>query len=101
MKKDSIMKITVEFLSLPIVTKIVGVKSLSLNFSGQTVDDLVNEIGNKYGEKVRRFFLDESGQLDRIFKILLNKKEWISRDQMNKILNEGDQVTIMMLVGGG
>lgn len=95
------MKISVEFLSLPIVTKIVGGKSLSLNFSGQTVDDLINEIVNKYGEKVRRFFLDESGKLDRVFKILLNKKEWISRDQMNKTLKEGDQVTIMMLVGGG
>jgi len=95
------MKISVEFLSLPIVTKIVGGKSLSLNFSGQTVDDLVSEIVNKYGEKVRRFFLDESGKLDRVFKILLNKKEWISRDQMNKTLKEGDQVTIMMLIGGG
>ncbi len=95
------MKISVEFLSLPIVTKIVGGKSLSLNFSGQTIDDLINEIVNKYGEKVRRFFLDESGNLDRVFKILLNKKEWISRDQMNKTLKEGDQVTIMMLIGGG
>ncbi len=95
------MKISVEFLSLPIVTKIVGGKSLSLNFSGQTIDDLINEIVNKYGEKVRRFFLDESGKLDRVFKILLNKKEWISRDQMNKTLKEGDQVTIMMLIGGG
>jgi molybdopterin converting factor small subunit len=95
------MKITVEFLSLPVVTRIVGGKSISLNFSGQTIEDLLSEITNRYGLEMRRFLFDESGNLDRIFKILLNKKEWISRDQMNKILKDGDQVTIMMLVGGG
>jgi sulfur carrier protein ThiS len=95
------MKISVEFLSLPVVTKIVGGKSIKLNFSGQTIDDLLNEITKRYGLEMRRFLFDESGKLDRIFKILLNKKEWISRDQMNKILEDGDQVTIMMLVGGG
>jgi molybdopterin converting factor small subunit len=95
------MKIAVEFLSMPVVTKIVGSKSISLNFSGQTIEDLMNELVTRYGEKVRGFLLDESGKLDRIFKILLNKKEWISRDQMSKILKDGDKVTIMMLVGGG
>jgi molybdopterin converting factor small subunit len=95
------MKISVEFLSLPVVTKIVGGKSISLNFSGQTIEDLLIEITNRYGLEMRRFLFDESGKLDRIFKILLNKKEWISRDQMNKTLKDSDQVTIMMLVGGG
>ena len=95
------MKIAVEFLSMPVVTKIVGGKSISFDFHGQTIEDLMNEIVTRYGEKVRGFLLDESGKLDRIFKILLNKKEWVSRDHMNKTLKDGDQVTIMMLVGGG
>lgn len=95
------MKISVEFLSVPIVTKIVGGKSISFDFSGQTVDDLFNEMINKYGRKLRRFLFDDAGKLDMVFKILLNKKEWIRRDQMNKTLKDGDQVTLMMLVAGG
>ena len=95
------MKIAVEFLSLPVVTKIVGSKSLLFDLSGQTIDDLMNEIVNKYGLKLRGFLIDESGKLDTIFKVLLNRKEWISRDQMNKTLKDGDRVTIMMLVAGG
>ncbi len=95
------MKIAVEFLSLPVVTKIAGGKSILFDFHGRTIEDLMNEIVTRYGEKVRGFLLDESGKLDRIFKVLLNKKEWISRDQMNKTLKDGDKVTIMMLVGGG
>lgn len=95
------MKISVEFLSVPIVTKIVGGKFISFDLSGQTVDDLIDEMINKYGQKLRRFLFDDSGKLDTVFKILLNKKEWIRRDQMNKPLKDGDQVTLMMLVAGG
>ena len=95
------MKITLEFLSLPLVSKIVGSKFLSMDFSGKTVNQLVNELVNKYGQDLRRFLLDESGKLDGMFKVLLNKKEWIRREQMNKILRDGDLVTIMMLVAGG
>ena len=86
---------------MPIVTKIVGGKSISFDFSGQTVDDLISEMINKYGQKLRRFLFDDSGKLDVVFKILLNKTEWIRRDQMNKTLKDGDQVTLMMLVAGG
>jgi len=28
-------------------------------------------------------------------------EEWISREQMNRSLEDGDRLTIMMLVGGG
>jgi len=95
------MKINVEFLSVPTVTKIIGSKSLAVDFSGRTIDDLINEIGNRYGQSVRRFLLDESGKLDRMFKVLLNKKEWLRGDSMKKPLKNDDHVTIMMLVAGG
>lgn len=95
------MNIDVEFLSMPIITKIIGSKTLSLDFPGHTVEDLINQIVNTYGQRIREFLLDETNKLDRAFMILLNKKEWIRRDQIDKTLNEGDQVTIMMLIGGG
>ena len=95
------MKITVEFLSMPVVTKVIGASSLALEFEGQTIEDLIKEVTGRYGEKVRQFLLDEAGKLDMIFKIILNKKEWIYREQMNKKLQPGDRVTIMMLAAGG
>ena len=99
--KEPTKKINVEFLSLPIVTKIVGSKFLTLDFSGQTLNELIHEIINRYGQELRSFLLDESGKLDRTFKVHLNKKEWIPPEQMNKTLKDGDQVTLMMLVAGG
>jgi molybdopterin converting factor small subunit len=95
------MKVTVEFLSLPIVVKSVGSKTVALDFSGTTVEDVVQEVAHKYGPDVRRFLLDDSGRLDMTFRVSLNGREWILREEMHRPLHDGDRVTIMMLVGGG
>lgn len=95
------MIIEITFLSLPKVTKIIGNKSISFNFSGETINDLLHELVKEYGAELGQFLLDDYGKLDMIFKIILNKKDWIKRDQLSKVLKDGDQLTIMMLVGGG
>jgi molybdopterin converting factor small subunit len=95
------MKITVEFLSLPNVVKMIGNKSIVLDFSGTTVNDLVRELAGKYGGDVKKFLLDETGNLDMCLGLTLNKQEWIRHDQMDKPLQNGDLVTILILAAGG
>jgi molybdopterin converting factor small subunit len=95
------MKITVEFLSLPNVVKMVGSKTILLDFSGKTVNDLVHEVAGKYGRDVQKFLLDESGQLDMSLGLTLNKQEWLRHNQMDRQLRDGDRITIMMLAAGG
>jgi molybdopterin converting factor small subunit len=95
------MKIKVEFLSLPNVVKMVGSKMVLLDFSGSTVNDLVQAVAAKYGANVQKFLLDENGQLDMTFGVTLNQKEWIRHNQMDRPLHDGDQVTILMLAAGG
>jgi molybdopterin converting factor small subunit len=95
------MKITVEFLSLPNIVRIVGSKSVLLDFSGTTVNDLIREVAEKYGRDVQKFLLDETGKLDMTLALMINKQEWIRHNQMERPLQDGDQVTIMMLVAGG
>jgi molybdopterin converting factor small subunit len=95
------MKITVEFLSLPNIVRKIGSKSVVLDFSGTTVNDLVREVAGRYGSDVRKFLLDESGNLDMSLALMLNKQEWIRHNQMDKPLQDGDRVTVMMLAAGG
>jgi molybdopterin converting factor small subunit len=95
------MKVTLEFLSLPNVVKMVGSKTVILDFSGTTVNDLVHEVAGRYGRDVQRFLLDESGQLDMSLRVTINQQEWIRRNQMDRPLQDGDRVTIMMLAAGG
>ena len=95
------MKITVEFLSLPNVVKMIGNKSIVLDFSGTTVNDLVRELAGKYGGDVKKFLLDETGNLDMTLALMINKQEWIRHNQMDRPLQDGDMVTILMMAAGG
>jgi molybdopterin converting factor small subunit len=95
------MAVTVEFVSLPNVVKMIGSKTITMDFSDQTLESLIKQIAEKYGKEVERFLLDETGQLDMILRVVCNKNDWISRDQMQRPLRDGDHVTIMMLVAGG
>jgi sulfur carrier protein ThiS len=94
------MKVTLEFLSLPNVVKMVGGKTITMDFSGKTARDLVGELASKFGPAVRAFLLDETGLLDMSLAMTVNK-EWVRLDQMDRVLQEGDRVTIMQLVAGG
>ena len=95
------MAITVEFLSLPNIVKMVGSKTITMDFTGQTAEDLILQITEKYGSKVKNFLLDETGRLDMMLKVLCNREEWIQSDQMQRPLKDGDHVTIMLLAAGG
>lgn len=93
--------ITVELLSLPIVTKAIGAKSVTMAFTDQTVQDLINDLTRRYGPKVRDFLTDGDGNLDLSIRVQLNGADWIYHDHLDHPLADGDQVTLMMLVGGG
>jgi molybdopterin converting factor small subunit len=95
------MTINVDFVSLPNVVKMIGSKTISMDYSGQTVQELVHQVADKYGKDVARFLLDENGQMDMTLKVVCNKEEWLEPDQMQRPLEDGDRVTIMMLVAGG
>ena len=95
------MALTVEFLSLPNVVKMVGGKTITMDFTDQTVEELILQVTEKFGEKVKKFLLDENGRLDMMLKVLRNQEEWIQSDQMQRPLEDGDHVTIMLLAAGG
>ncbi len=95
------MKITVDFLSLPNIVKKVGSKTIVLDFSGTTVNDLVREVAGKYGSDVQKFLLDEGGNLDMHLGVAINRQDWIRQNEMDRPLRDGDRVTILMLVAGG
>ena len=95
------MKIRVEFLSLPLVVKLTGSKSISIDFAGGNVGELIDEIVRRYGPQLRKFLLDDDGKLDAVFRIVLNQSDWLKDDRLQRQLADGDQVTIAMLVGGG
>jgi len=95
------MKISVEFLGFPTVSDVVGKKNLELDISGQTVKDVIDELINHYGRKVRDAFFDAQGNFDLMIQIVHNGKSFIPSDKHSTPLNEGDSLTFMLLLAGG
>lgn len=95
------MKVEVEFLGLPLVSDIIGAKKVKLNFSGETVKDAIDELIRCHGEKVRDTFYSTDGRFDPMIQIALNGKSFISADQFDTALKEGDNLSFVLLLAGG
>ena len=95
------MKVQVESLGLPTLSKLIGRKT-ELEIADGTVADLITHIVSRHGQQARKILLDQTGELDMTIQVMINDEGFVPREQYSKRpLQEGDQVKIMLLVGGG
>ena len=95
------MKIHVESLGLPTLSELIG-KKAEIEWSGETIEDLVKFIVNKHGQKARKILLDNTGKLDLTIQVMVNEEGYVQRDEFSqRSLKEGDRVKCLLLVGGG
>ncbi len=95
------MKLRVEIVGVPMLSDVIGKKKFELDSPGKTVKDLLEELIRKYGAKVRKVLYSEKGAFDPMIQIALNGERWISPDQHDTPLNEGDTLIFMILLAGG
>ena len=95
------MKIQIESLGLPTLSKLIG-KKTQLEMADGTLADLVAHIVDRHGPQAGKILLDPEGQLDMAIQVMVNDEGFLPRDQYSKRnLKDGDGVKFMLLVGGG
>ena len=95
------MKIQIESLGLPTLSKLIGRKT-ELEIADGTVADLVAHIVKRHGRKAHKILLDDTGELDLTIQVMINEEGFVPREEYSRrTLKEGDVVKIMLLVGGG
>lgn len=95
------MKIQVEALGLPSLSKLIGKKTV-IEMADGTMADLVAHIVSRGGKEARKILLDHTGELDMTIQVMLNDEGFVPRNELSqRTLKEGDNVKIMLLVGGG
>jgi len=95
------MKVTVEFLSLPLITQPLGTKKIEFEFQGSTLSDLARELGSKV-KRAKDVLLASDGAIDHDIQIYINGADQVpDEERQSKVLSEGDAITFMMLVAGG
>ena len=95
------MKIQIESLGLPTLSKLIGKKS-QLEIADGTVADVISHIVDRMGRPAHRILLDQTGQLDLSIQVMVNDEGFLPRNEYTqRILKDGDSVKFMLLVGGG
>ncbi len=63
--------------------------------------DIINQFMKEYGKKLRKSFVDPSGNLESHIVILVNGRNYLFLDGLNTKLKDGDQIVISPpLIGG-
>jgi sulfur carrier protein ThiS len=95
------LKIQIESLGLPTLSKLIG-KTSQLEMADGTVADLVAHIVDRHGRQARKILLDQTGQLDLAIQVMVNDERFLPRGEYSqRFLKDGDAVKFMLLVGGG
>ncbi len=95
------MKIQIESLGLPTLSKLIGKKS-QVEMADGTLADLVARIVDRHSPHAGKILLDQEGQLDMAIQVMVNDEGFLPRSEYSKrILKDGDAVKFMLLVGGG
>jgi sulfur carrier protein ThiS len=95
------LKVQIESLGLPTLSKVIGRKT-QWEMADGTVADLVRNIVDRHGRKMHKILLDQAGELDLAIQVMVNDEGFVPRSEFSKrLLKDGDSVKFMMLVGGG
>lgn len=95
------MKLYLKFLEIFEADDIFGARIFEFNFKGNTVEDLIFELIEKYGLKAKVLFFNKDEYRSNL-QIIINWRKYVSPNLMDKfILNEGDTIIFAPLTDGG
>ena len=94
------MKVNLKVL-LPKLPEVIGRKELQVEFSGETINDLIEHLIAQYGRRAKQALYDKTGELDPVIQVLLNGETWVTQDQLDMVLQDGDSLILMMMMAGG
>ncbi len=94
------MKVTVKFFTT--LREIVGKPQEQIELSeAVTVNELLQQLGEKYGEKFTRYVYTEKGKVRGHLHFLINGKSITTQQGLKTKLRENDILAILPPVGGG
>jgi MoaD family protein len=81
------------------IKQIIGAKQI--DYSAESVEDLINKLVNNYGEAFSKELFNEEGKLKKIYRIVVNGRNINLLNGFQTKLEDDDMVVIMPAIAGG
>lgn len=95
------MKVSVEFLSLPVITQSLGKKKIEIDLKGSLFSELISELSRRI-KPFKETALDTNGRVSREIQVYINGEAGTRRDHIDKrSIKDGDIVTFAFVISGG
>ena len=84
------MRVNIEIAGLPLYKTFGKKKKIEFEFPGKTLKELMDSLVKKFGFEVKKFLLNNNGDIDMDIRVLLNGATYLSENRMQSSLNDGD-----------
>jgi len=95
------MEVHVKFIGVPGAVKAVGSKEITARLDQPTLGDLFRQLQTTYGAPLQKAIFTQRGTVDNAIQILRNGSDFVERDALDLRLDDGDQITFLMMMAGG
>ena len=90
------MKVNLKFNGMPILYKTLNrKKEVEIEFTGNTLRELIVRLTGKYGLPMQKALLDKNGDVDVEIRVVLNGASYLTEGRMETALNDGDTLAFM------
>ena len=95
------MEVRVKFIGVPGAVQAVGHKEITAQIDEPTLGSLLLQLDTTYGAPLRKALFTPMGAVDNAIQILRNGRDFVARDALDLRLEEGDDITFLMMMAGG
>ena len=71
-----------------------------IELSGDSLGEILDKLIEKYGNPLNNLLFEESGELNRFIKFYVNGRDVLELERDHP-LNEDDEISILIVIGGG
>jgi molybdopterin converting factor small subunit len=95
------MRVRVKLIGLPKLARAIGQSEFDVQLDGPTLGHLLRHLEASYGPQVRKDLLTAQGTVNETVQVLRNGSDWIPRDALSTSLDEGEEITFLLMMAGG
>jgi len=95
------VNICVKTIGFPDLKKNWGSNEITVGLEGRTFGDLLQNLKLAYGDAIQKALLNEKRAVHGSVQVLRNERKWIPRGDLSFSLQDGDEVSFLLMVAGG